>query len=43
MYSVLVVQFFTMGFVYLLAPWSFRELGAKDGEFFSGIFTDFNS
>ena len=43
MYSVLIVSFFNYGILYIIAPWSFAEQGAKDGDFFSGIYTDFSS
>ena len=42
-YSVLIVTFFVNGIVYLVAPWSFAEQGVEDGEFFSGIYTEFTS
>jgi hypothetical protein len=29
--------------MYIIAPWSFAEQGAKDGSFFSGLFSDYNS
>lgn len=41
MYSVLVATFFNAGILYILAPWSFAEQGVQDGDFFSGIYTDF--
>jgi hypothetical protein len=41
MYSVLTVTFFNYGILYLLAPLSFGEAGAEDGDLFSGIYTDF--
>jgi len=40
---VLIVTFFNAGILYVLAAWSFRELGSTDGGFFNGVFTDFNS
>ena len=40
---VLFVTFFNAGILYVLAAWSFRELGSTDGGFFNGVFTDFNS
>lgn len=43
MYSVLAVTFFNYGILYIIAPWSFREVGAEDGDLFSGIYTDFTS
>ena len=43
MYSVLIVSFFTYGILYIIAPWSFAELGVRDGDFFSGIYTDFSA
>jgi hypothetical protein len=43
MHSVLVVSFFNAGILYIIAPWSFAESGAKDGSFFSGLYTDFTS
>lgn len=39
--SILVVTFFNYGILYLIAPWNFSEQGMKDGDFFSGIYTDF--
>lgn len=43
MYSVLLVSFFNYGVLYVIAPWNFSEQGVDDGDFFSGIYTDFNS
>lgn len=39
--SILVVTFFNYGVLYLIAPWNFSEQGMQDGDFFSGIYTDF--
>ena len=43
MHSVLIVTFFNYGILYILAPLSFVEAGAKDGGLWSGIYTDFSS
>ena len=43
MKSVLVVSFFSAGILYVVAPWSFAEQGFQDGDFFSGLYTDFTS
>ena len=43
MYSVLIVSFFNYGIIYIIAPWNFVEQGARDGDFFSGVYTDFTS
>ncbi len=41
MYSVPIVTFFNYGILYILAPLSFSEAGAEDGDLFSGIYTEF--
>lgn len=43
MYTILIASFFNAGILYIIAPWSFAEQGVKDGDFFSGIYTDFTS
>ena len=43
MFSILLVSFFNYGILYIIAPWSLSESGASDGDFFSGIYTDFSS
>ena len=41
MHSIFIVTFANAGILYILAPWSFAEQGVQDGDFFSGIYTDF--
>ena len=43
MYSILMVTFFVNGILFLIAPWSFSEQGVEDGDFLSGIYTDFTA
>jgi len=43
MFSIIVVTFFVNGLLFLIAPWSFSELKAEDGEFLSGIYSDFTA
>lgn len=44
MYSILLVSFFNYGILYIIAPWNFIEYGGvEDGDFFSGIYTDFSA
>ena len=43
MFSVLVVSFFNYGILFWIGPWNFEERGAKEGSFFSGIYTDFTA
>ena len=43
MYSILIVTFFVNGLLFLIAPWAFSEQGVEDGDFLSGIYTDFTA
>ena len=43
MYTVLLVTFFNYGLLYIIAPANFNWIGAEEGSFFSGIYTDFTS